>query len=718
MKLWLLTLGSTAALVALVWLAAVTRAEVPAFEVEPPPGLVDFWVYYRPNAERASARMRAGEIPLWDSQQALGGPFLATLQTGVLYPPNLLHTLLPVQTAFCALTALHLALAAALAGAFAGALGAGRFGSAFAGFGFALSSHLCSASWTPPILWSAAWLPGVLLGVDRVIRDPTAGRVAGLAVVIGLQALAGWPYMVLMTCAAAALYSAAALGERLARERRAPLTAVLALLAAALLGFAFASPQLLPAQALTAQSSRALGLLDATQAIFIGSTHDPAVFLSVFLRRGVNDGIPGLGLLLFAPFAVLMPGPGRVRCAALLAVVALALMISFADHTPLYSWLRRLPLFSDFRFPMRYRLLSTLGLSVCGGVGAGRAWAQLRSRVPHTAYALVSFALLAAGLQAVAVVRAQPPFPRAEAAAPPDLRLRALEAVAATGPPFARALWDGHTRRERLGVRVPLLNDLEPLSLANTARAVTFLQRGEASTLERIQGVPGAAPFFGRAVLPQDGARTPLLDALAIRFLIAEEPPAWLRERYPVRSSFGGRPLVFENPTALPRAYRVTRAEPTPPDPQAALERLVAPDFDVHRSVLLDPLPEALANAQGADLDPAGEVEITLYTPERVLLDTRGTSAGIVVLCDAYSPDWEVRVDGARRKVLRANTVGRAVVVGGGTHRIEFIYRAFDFRMGVALATLAFLVCAGVALGALVRAVRARDRHGGPRDAG
>ena len=57
MKLWLLTLGSTAALVALVWLGAVTRAEVPTFEVEPPPALVDFFAYYRPNAERAFARL-------------------------------------------------------------------------------------------------------------------------------------------------------------------------------------------------------------------------------------------------------------------------------------------------------------------------------------------------------------------------------------------------------------------------------------------------------------------------------------------------------------------------------------------------------------------------------------------------------------------------------------------------------------------------------------
>jgi len=716
MKLWLLTLSFTAAAVAFLWFGAISRAETPGFEANPPAALIDFWAYYRPNAERAFSRLGNGEIPLWDNQQALGEPFLATLQTGVLYPPNLLHVLLPVQTAFCVLTAFHLALAAALAGAWAGALGAGRLGGALAGFGFAFSSYLCPTAWTPPILSSAAWLPGVLLGVDQVIKHPTAGRAACLAGVIGLQALAGWPYLVLMTGLLAALYSAAALGEQLVRERRLPVAAALALLAAALLGFALASPQLLPAQELTAQSSRALGQLDATQAIVIGSKHDPAAFFRIFLRRGVNDGIPGLGLLLLAPFAVLMPGPGRLRCAALLTVAVLALLISFADHTPLYGWLRRLPLFGDFRFPMRYRSLSTLGLAVCGGVGAGRAFAQLRPRAPKLASALAGLALLAAGAQAVAVVRAQPPFPRAEAAAPPDPQLRALEAVAASGSPLARALWDRQTRRERLGVQVPLLNDLEPLTLESTARAVTFLQRGEASTLERTPGDPGAAPFFGRAVLPQDAARTPLLDALAIRFLVTDEPPTWLLQRYPVRSSLGGRPLVFENPSALPRAYRVTRAEPTPANPQAALERLVAPDFDVHRSVLLDPLPEAFADGSGVDPAAAGEVEITLYTPERVVLETAGTSAGIVVLCDAYTPDWEARVDGARAPLLRANTVGRAVVVRPGTHRIEFVYRASRFRKGVVLAILALLVCAGIAFRAFAHALPGRG--GGERSTG
>jgi hypothetical protein len=716
MKLWLLTLSLTATAVAFLWLGAISSAATPGLEANPPAGLIDFWAYYRPNAERAFSRLGKGEIPLWDNQQALGEPFLATLQTGVLYPPNLLHAFLPAQTAFCVLTALHLALAAALSGAWAGSLGAGRLGSALAGFGFAISSYLCSAAWTPPILSSAAWLPGVLLCVDRVIKHPTGGRTACLAVVIGLQALAGWPYLLLMTGLLSAFYSAAALGEQLEREGRLPVTGALALLAAALLGFALASPQLLPARELTAQSARALGQLDAAQAIMIGSKHDPAAFFRLFLRRGVNDGIPGLGLLLLAPFAVLMPGPGRVRCAALLAVAVLALLISFADHTPLYGWLRRLPLFGDFRFPMRYRSLSTLGLAVCGGVGAGRAIAQLRTHTPKPklASALAGLALLAAGAQAVAVVRAQAPFPRAEAAAPPDLRLRALEAVAASGPPLARALWDRQTRRERLGVRVPLLNDLEPLTLESTARALTFLQRGEASTLERTPGVPGAAPFFGRAVLPPDAARTPLLDALAIRFLVTDEPPAWLLQHYPVRSSFGGRPLVFENPSALARAYRVRRAEPTPANPQAALERLVAPDFDVHRSVLLDPLPEALADRSGPEPEASGGVEITLYTPERVVLDTAGPSAAVVVLCDAYTPDWEAKLDGARVPLLRANTVGRAVVVGPGTHRIEFVYRASAFRTGVGLAGLALLVCVVFGFRALSHALPQR----GGRDDG
>ena len=50
----------------------------------------DLFAEFLPRHAYYGAALRRAEIPLWDPHQIAGLPFLATLQGGVLYPPNLL----------------------------------------------------------------------------------------------------------------------------------------------------------------------------------------------------------------------------------------------------------------------------------------------------------------------------------------------------------------------------------------------------------------------------------------------------------------------------------------------------------------------------------------------------------------------------------------------------------------------------------------------------
>ena len=113
---------------------------------------------------------------------------------GALYPPNWLHAALPTQTAFLVLATLHVALAALLAGALARALGAGGWGAAVAGLAYASSLQVVATIWSPPTHYAAAWAPGVLLAVDRVIARPEPRRAVALAVAVAMSLLSGWPY--------------------------------------------------------------------------------------------------------------------------------------------------------------------------------------------------------------------------------------------------------------------------------------------------------------------------------------------------------------------------------------------------------------------------------------------------------------------------------------------------------------------------------------------
>jgi hypothetical protein len=144
---------------------------------------------------------------------------------------------------------------------------------------------------------------------------------------------------------------------------------------------------------------------------------------------------------------------------------------------------------------------------------------------------------------------------------------------------------------------------------------------------------------------------------------------------------------LWENPHALPRAYRAARAEPEPADSLAALSRLVDPDFDLRERVLLDPLPsDRVWSDEAAGHDAPAETRIEVDEPERVVVRTRGPSPAALVLTDAYHPGWEARIDGEPAAILRANTALRAVVVPPGEHRVEMRYRARSLGVGAWLA--------------------------------
>ena len=706
---------ATAIGMAFVWLFTGTQAALPELASGEQGWSGDFRSFYLPNAEYLGSRLARGEIPLWNPHQGIGAPFLATLQPGVLYPPNWLHALLPVQTTFLLLAALHVGLAAFLAGALAHALGSGAAGSALAGVAYASSMQMVGSIWSPPVLYTAAWAPGLLWAVDRCIEAPSGPRVAALAAALGLPLLAGWPYTVAIAGLGCALYGGMLLGARSLRTRRAPVPALLALALGVVCGVLLASPQLLPSAELLERSCRALGSLVEGQALGGGVVrpYEPANFWARLLHRGFNDGVPGWLALTLAALAVALPGPGRARSAALLAVGAFGLLASFPNHSPVYGWLRELPLFSDFRFPFRYRMLPTLAIATTAGVGAGHLGLAL-ARWPRTAralgVALVAGVLVSAALPAF---RGVLPFARSWPVEP-DL---AAQVASRTGFPWqpdrppggrSRIFWARRADKLRHPTDVDAIHDLEPLTLARTAQMLTFFETGRPLTLLTLPDVPArpgrppgdtlAPPFFGFVTLPQRPGRARILDLLSVDTLVADSPPAWLDERYRRVSPGDADSAVFRNPASLPRAYRAAAALPEPESPQTTLATLLTPRLEPRALALLDtPPPELLARPGRPVAADTGSTEVVSYEPERVRIRTRGDAAAAVVLTDAHFPGWEATLDGSPVPILRANFGVRAVAVPPGAHEIEMRYRPPRFRLGIGLAALALALSATLA---------------------
>lgn len=686
---------------ALLWAALGTRAEPDLAQPGARDWSGDFRSFYLPNAEYLGARLAAGELPLWNPHQGAGGPFLATLQPGVLYPPNALHALLPADSAFFGLALLHVAWAAALAGGLAGALGAGSWGSALSGLAYAGSLQVVAATWSPPVLYTAAWAPGIFWAMDRAIARPGGRATAALGACLGLPMLAGWPYAVAISALGAGLYGLPLLVSRGLTGRRLPAGALASLAAGVALGALLAAPQLLPTAELLARSCRAVGRLVEAQALGGGlnAPYRPELLLQGLLRRGYNDAAPGWLALALSAVAMALPSRGRSRVLALLAAGGIGLLASFPYHTPVYDWLRALPLYADFRFPFRYRLLPTIALAVGAGVGLGALGERLGRRGAHLARAL--------GLAVLALQLASASLPTLRHALPFARRWPAGSDTAAAlgdrlgaelpGPARGRVYWAERADKLRPPAGFDAVHDLEPLTLARTAELLTFFETGRPLTLltlpERGRGDAVAPPFFGKLVLPRDERRAAILDLFSAATLVAEAPPDWLERRYQRLASTAEGLSVFANPRALPRAYRVEHALPEPAALLPALRTLTAPHFAADRSVLLDQVPPALRRRSGAPAPKAEPVEILDWRPEQIRLRSQGEAPAVVVVTEAHYPGWQARIDGRPVPIRRANLGFRGVVLPPGRHEIEMRYRPASLRLGAALALVGLLAC-------------------------
>lgn len=69
----------------------------------------------------------------------------------------------------------------------------------------------------------------------------------------------------------------------------------------------------------------------------------------------------------------------------------------------------------------------------------------------------------------------------------------------------------------------------------------------------------------------------------------------------------------------------------------------------------------------------------------------------LLVFLDAFYPGWTATVDGKPAELLRVDDAFKGVVVGPGTHTVEFVFRSARIRWGMAVSTITLVVvCASV----------------------
>lgn len=362
-----------------------------------------FWglpaLQFYPWRDFAFDQLRSGRLPTWNPYLGAGAPLLANYQTAIFYPPNWLLLALPGVPAMSLIAVAHIIWSAVGMWLFAGALGLSSFGRGISALAYALSGYLIARVGSFPTANAAAWIPWIFWLAQRVLSERRARDVGWLAVVLGLQLLAGhaqtaW-YGGLMV-GAYAVWSAVRLqrGERMARRLRGLALA----LAGAVLGVLIAAIQLVPTSEYFTQSARADGLpyetavnlsypplqlLTLLNPNFFGSPADGSYLAgAMFFENAAYIGfvpllLAGAGVLGWLRrrrFLVYYPTFRSVPFWSALAL--LTLVLAFGRYTPLFGLLyAHVPTFDFFREPVRWMIAPVFSLSVLAGIGTGY-WGQ------------------------------------------------------------------------------------------------------------------------------------------------------------------------------------------------------------------------------------------------------------------------------------------------------------------------------------------------------
>jgi hypothetical protein len=158
---------------------------------------------------------------------------------------------------------------------------------------------------------------------------------------------------------------------------------------------------------------------------------------------------------------------------------------------------------------------------------------------------------------------------------------------------------------------------------------------------------------------------------------------------------YNGEVSIYENPSALPRAFLVGGQRVAPRSD--VLDLLDTPGFDVRQAVLLESEELPPDWAGGGAAGSAGTVMITHYGLNSVQLNADVSRPAWLVLADANYPGWAADIDGQMQKVYTAYGLLRAVPLAAGHHVVKFEYRPAWF-VPAALLSGAALVVVGVVL--------------------
>ncbi len=698
---------------------------------------------YLPWRIYAVESLRAGFIPLWNPYAFCGTPFLANLQSTLLYPLNVLFLLVGARQGFGLSAIVHLSLGGLFMYAFLRALALNRAGSLLGALVLMFNGFTVAWLEFPTLsLWVFMWLPALLLCYERALRAPRSIWPALCAAVVGVQFLGGHLQVSTYVVLAFFLYALVRVagGKETARHR-----AVVGGLAigAVVVGLALAAAQVLPTLELAQHSGRVTAEAGTAVGTAFPLTHLILYLVPNFFGNPVNYNYwgdyrdPGVinffetacyvGVLPLLLGAWSLKRPRRREVVFFGALTLLAVLAAIGS--PVYLLLYHLvPGFGDLAGLGRILCLAAFGLAGLAAVGLNDL---LGDKLPRRSSQYVIAPMLGLVWIAIAYYEYQPFRDLLEASWRIDAYLTRQAAVAVVLVILSGLLIGLRVRARLSAVAVGaaacflLLADLflfglgfNPFTEARMAYPATDSTRWLESHIEHsrmaslasgqmdwmahnspmifgLRDIHGSdslrvrrsfelvsGPTLDQAHYPP--ADSPLLDTLGVRYLMTRQRvgEGW-------RLAYAGQSPIYENTEAVPRARLVYDFRiGTDAEGMAALQEggRRASKAILHAEGAVSELVHRGSPALG---DPEAKVSFVRDAPDEIVIETESAAPAVLVLSDSYYSGWRAWVYATPVSIVRTNYAFRGIAVPAGRQRVTLRYEPTSFRLGLYISLLA-----------------------------
>ena len=696
----------------------------------------DLTSLFYPAAVYDVQQLRQGQLALWHPDVLGGHPYLAQLQTQVLYPLRWVTALLSIvisdgnlsYTGFAAETIAHLVIAGWGAYLFFRRISHSHAAGLFGGIVWGLSGYLTGYPIQhTPILYSAAWLPWLLWSLGHVLSSQRLRWIFLAAIFWAMPFLAGMPQNSFYIALIAVPFVLWRIGQAPTSVRASICKSVLLSL---LLGIGLMAAQLFPAIEIMAYAERSDWAF-AQKAI--GFEVQDLVGLIYPRLTTWSPLYVGMPTLLLA-FAALRPARFsetwqvyvKRETTLWLALALFGLTLSLAAQTALFPWLyRAIPAFALFRNQERGALIvswSLITLAVLGwrtdslprSDGGGSGWGPLRIGTLLGAWGFVVIAI-------AIWVSFQP------ADQQPQLHEQLSKAMWA--PLMALAAWlllRSRAVRQSQQWGSVLLVGLIAFDVGSIAWQTAYVNHLSTQSPEKI-----SAPIFTGDILPAE-YRTHRIDTRGLfnkdQFALSGledlhgQLPLELATFKRFRADVPGERLWALMGVGC---YARDQAEPALPfassqiaeftsgenkkvgvyclaqpfsryrllyeakqlDDATAIAALRDGSFDPLKRVILDqpiPLSTNLANTPP-------QITVTTQHAQHTTLQVTTSRDGILVIGDVFYPGWVAHIDDVRVPVMKAYSALRAVQVPAGTHEVTLSFEPLSFLVGAILSLITLL---------------------------